>query len=133
MIKYILSWFLLLLAALLNAAIRELAYKDFFEEHLSHQISVFTGLILISIPILYISKKWPFKDRMQSFVIGLIWFFMTDLFEFLMFFRVSENPYKDFLKVHNIFAGEFWILILIWLVISPVLFYQSSRRSIKID
>lgn len=128
MIKYILSWFLLLLAALLNAAIRELAYKDFFKEHLSHQISVFTGIIFISIPIFYVSKKWPFKDRKQAFVIGLIWCFMTDVFEFLMFFRVSENPYKDFLKVHNIFAGEFWILILIWLVISPVIFYGSGRR-----
>ncbi|EIE00554.1 hypothetical protein [Leptospira licerasiae] len=131
--KYILSWFLLLFAALLNAAIRELAYKDFFEEHLSHQISVFTGLLLISIPILYISKKWPFKDKVQAFQVGLIWCFMTDLFEFLMFLRVSENPYKDFLKVHNIFAGEFWILILIWLIICPVLFYRSNSKSIKID
>lgn len=133
MIKYILSWFLLLLAALLNAAIRELAYKDFFEEHLSHQISVFTGLFLISVPILYVSQKWPFKDKTHAFSIGLVWCFMTDLFEFLMFLRVSENPYKDFLKVHNIFAGEFWILILIWVVISPVLFYGSGPRSIKTD
>ncbi|MEI1278640.1 hypothetical protein V6Z05_09965 [Leptospira venezuelensis] len=109
MIKYILSWFLLLIAALLNAAIRELAYKGFFEEHLSHQISVFTGLFLLSIPIFYVSKKWPFKSGIEAFLIGLIWCLMTDLFEFLMFLRVSENPFKDFLKVHNIFAGEFWI------------------------
>lgn len=133
MIKYILSWFLLLLAALLNAAIRELAYKDFFEEHLSHQISVFTGIILISIPVLYVSKKWPFKNKTHAFKIGLVWFFMTELFEFLMFLRGSENPYKDFLKVHNIFAGEFWILILIWVLISPVLLYGPVHRSIKVD
>ncbi|TGM99888.1 hypothetical protein [Leptospira dzoumogneensis] len=125
MSKYIFSWFLLLLAALLNAAVRELAYKDFFEEHLSHQISVFTGLFLISVPIFYVSQKWPFKDKALAFVVGLVWCIMTELFEFLMFLRVSEDPYKDFLKVHNIFAGEFWILILIWIVISPVLFYRS--------
>ena len=46
MLKYILSWFILLMAAFLNAAIRELTYAPALGES-ANNASVFTGIVLI--------------------------------------------------------------------------------------
>ncbi len=129
MAKYVFSWFFLLIVAFLNATFRELAYRNYFSEKISHQISVFSGIVLLSFAIFFILKFFPFKSVNQSIRAGLIWAFMTEIFELSMI-HFSGRTFSDFLQTHNILEGEFWILIPIWLGIFPyVLFGISTYKS----
>ncbi|AOP33303.1 hypothetical protein A0128_05240 [Leptospira tipperaryensis] len=129
MIRYGVFWFLLLIFAFLNATIRELTYKNLFGEFLSHQISVFTGILLLSIPIAGIAKYFPFSNAKQSIVIGIVWVVLTELFEYTMIVFWSKKPISEFFHAHDVFQGELWILFLIWIALAPFFFFKILNRS----
>lgn len=52
-VRYTLAWFLLLVAALVNAFLREGVYKNALGELRAHQLSTFTALVLFGVII------WP--------------------------------------------------------------------------
>ncbi|EQA36817.1 hypothetical protein LEP1GSC047_2495 [Leptospira inadai serovar Lyme str. 10] len=128
MIRYILSWFLLLIFAFLNAAVRELTYKSVFGEFLSHQISVFTGILFLAIPIWFIARYLPFRNASQAIKVGILWVILTETFEFLMVVVSMKRSFQEFLHAHNLLAGQFWIIILVWVGIAPYLFYRLRSR-----
>ncbi|MCG6167158.1 hypothetical protein [Leptospira sanjuanensis] len=127
MIVYALSWFLLLVFAFVNAAIRELTYKEATGEFLSHQISVFTGMILLSVPIWLILKLKPLKNSGQAVRVGLLWVLLTEVFEFSMSVFWVRKPFGEFLQVHNVWKGEMWPLLLVWIGVAPYWFYKRFR------
>ncbi|MBM9498976.1 hypothetical protein JWG44_01745 [Leptospira sp. 201903071] len=129
MTRYSFFWFFLLVFAFLNAAIRELTYKNLFGEFLSHQISVFTGILLLSIPIAWIAKYYPFANSRQSILVGVLWVIFTEVFEFTMIVFWSQKPISEFYRAHDFFQGELWILVLLWIAVSPYLFYRILDRS----
>lgn len=129
MVRYAFFWSLLLVFAFLNATIRELTYKNIFGEFLSHQISVFTGIFLLSFPIAGIAKYFPFSSARQAISVGLLWLILTELFEYSMIVLWSQKPISDFYQAHDVFHGELWILILLWIAVSPYLFYRTFGRS----
>ena len=47
--KYILVWFVLVIVAIINGAIRNEVYKDALGDLRAHQLSTLTGIILPSI------------------------------------------------------------------------------------
>ncbi|TGL79160.1 hypothetical protein [Leptospira yasudae] len=128
MIVYALSWFLLLIFAFVNAAIRELTYKEATGEFLSHQISVFTGMILLSLPIWLILKLKPLQNSEQAVRVGLLWVLLTEVFEFSMIVVWSKKPISVFFHAHDVFQGELWILFLVWIGTAPFLFYRFFNR-----
>nr|WP_040910945.1 hypothetical protein [Leptospira broomii] len=128
MIKYILSWFLLLIFALLNATVRELTYKSIFGEFLSHQISVLTGILFLAVPIWFIVKYLPFRNESQAIQVGIVWVILTETFEFLMITVSMKRSFQEFLHAHNFLVGELWVIILVWVAIAPVLFYRLQNR-----
>ncbi|MBM9577141.1 hypothetical protein JWG45_08235 [Leptospira sp. 201903070] len=129
MIQYSFFWLFLLVFAFLNAMIRELTYKNYFGEFLSHQISVFSGIFLLSIPIAWIAKHYPFTNSRQSILVGVLWLIFTEVFEFTMIVFWSQKPLSDFYRAHDIFIGELWVLILLWIAVSPYFFFKILNRS----
>ncbi|PJZ69334.1 hypothetical protein CH373_13715 [Leptospira perolatii] len=127
LLKYFFLWFVLLFFAFVNAFLRELTYKETFGEMVSHQISVFTGIAIIGIPIWFISKTWPYKNSSQAIQVGVLWAIMTEMFEVSMMVFSQGKSVMDFLYVHNIFAGQFWGLIILWVAIAPYLFYKKMK------
>jgi hypothetical protein len=57
--KHVLSWFGLLVIAIINGAIRDFVYKPYLGDLIAHQVSTAIGIILFGIFIWYISKRWP--------------------------------------------------------------------------
>lgn len=125
--KYSLSWFALLVFAIANAAIREVFLRRYWSEYLSHQISVFTGILILTLPIFFISKVWPYSSKKQAIQVGLLWAFITQSFELGMMLSAGKSI-LDFVDVNNLLKGQFWILIPLWLFISPYLFSRFLLR-----
>lgn len=122
--RYILYWFVLLLIAFTNGALREVAYKNAVGEPWAHHISVVTGILFTGIAVWYAVKKWSFTSIRQAMVIGAIWFVLTEIFEAFLILSNPDNTVADFFHAHNIAAGEMWPVFLVWIGISPVLMYK---------
>jgi len=123
--KAILFWFVLLIIALINATIRELTYKPLLEPYIgiwAHQISSVTGILFFFIAIFFFIRNSKEKFSKKELVfIGLIWIFLTVLFETLMNFFWRKISLIQTLQTYYFWNGETWIFVLISLVISPLI------------
>ena len=56
--------------------------------------------------------------------IGLVWLSMTVAFESLFGHYVAKRSWRELLHDYNLFAGRVWLVILVWVTLTPYLFYQ---------
>ena len=123
MLKYILAWFPMLLLAVLNGTLRDLGYKQYTGDLTAHQISTVTLIILFAFYIGYIIHRFPPSSTTQAILIGTIWVIFTLCFEF-GFGRYRGNSWNVLFSDYNILKGRIWILIPVWILIAPYLFYK---------
>jgi hypothetical protein len=128
-LRYTLAWFILVVAAVLNGAARDLLYKDAVGELRAHQISTLTLIVLFGVIVWALSRLWKLESTAQAWTVGFIWLVMTLAFEFLFFHFVGGKPWSELLNAYNLFDGRVWIFVLIWTAIAPVVFYQLNRRN----
>lgn len=129
LLRYTLAWFALMIIAITNGAFRESVIRKFASELTAHQISCLTGIILIGLAVWGLERLWPLQLAAQAWNIGLIWLIMTLIFEFGFGHYVMHHPWDELLHDYNLFAGRLWILVLIWVTISPYVFYRLSLNN----
>ncbi|RIK56692.1 hypothetical protein DCC62_30255 [candidate division KSB1 bacterium] len=122
--RYTLVWFVLMIAAIINGALREAVYKNSLGDLRAHQLSTLTGIILLGVVIWAFSRLWPLASAQQAWTVGFIWLAMTIAFEFLFGHFVAGHPWSKLLQDYNIAAGRVWLLVLIWTTIAPYVFYK---------
>lgn len=128
--KYILGWFALLVVAVVNGAVRDALYKSAAGELAAHQISTLTGSILFGIVIWAMTRRWKIVSSAQAWKIGVMWVVMTVCFEFGFFHFVAGKPWSELLYAYNVFDGQVWVFLLIWVLVAPYVFYKFGRRGI---
>lgn len=126
-LRYTSAWLILMVAAIINGALREAVYKNSLGDLRAHQLSTLTGIILLGMVIWALSRIWPLASAKQAWAVGFIWLAMTIAFEFLFGHFVAGHPWSKLLQDYNIFAGRVWLLVLIWTTIAPYLFYRLQR------
>jgi hypothetical protein len=126
--KNVLSWFGLLVIAMINGAIRDFVYKSYVGDLAAHQISCVTGIGLFAIAIWYFCKLWPLASSQQAWMVGFIWLAMTVSFEFLFFHYARGVPWNVLLHDYDIFQGRLWILVLIWTTIAPWVMWRLKKQ-----
>lgn len=128
LLKYTLFWFVLVVVAILNGTIRMQIYQKFFSELTAHQLSTFTGIILVGFSTWLFNLKWKIESRQQAFYIGLIWFTLTVLFEFIFGHYVIKHPWSRLLYDYNILEGRIWPLFLMAILLIPYFIHKISNR-----
>jgi hypothetical protein len=126
MLKYILAWFPMLFLAILNGSLRDLVYKKYAGDLTAHQISTVTLIILFAFYIGYIISRFPPVSSTQAILIGTIWVILTLSFEF-GFGRYRGNSWLVLFADYNVLKGRIWVLIPVWVLIAPYLFYKYFR------
>jgi hypothetical protein len=124
MLTYFFLWFPMVIVAIINGAVREGVYKKSLGDLRAHQLSTVIGIILFGIYFQVIFSYWKIESSSQALRIGLMWFFLTETFEFLAGHYLFKNSWEKILNDYNIFKGRLWILIPIWVGIAPYLFYK---------
>jgi hypothetical protein len=119
---YLLAWLPMTLIAISNGLIRELTYGKYLAELRSHQISTLTAIILFGCYLAILNHFWPLQSIPESLIIGGAWLLLTVLFEFSFGHFIAQHSYAKLLADYNILAGRIWLLVLLWLAISPVIF-----------
>lgn len=124
MSRYFLVWFVMLLVAVANGSLRDFTYGKFLPELYAHQLSTFSGMVLLGLVILVFVKLRPPASARQALLIGLFWMALTVAFEFLFFHFVAGHPWSALLANYDLLNGRVWVLLLAWVAIAPYVFYR---------
>jgi hypothetical protein len=122
-VKYVLLWFPMLMIAIINGALSDLWYKNFTGELAAHQVSTVTLILFFGLFIGFVFQKYPPSSSIQALLIGGIWVVMTLAFEF-GFGKWRGNSWGQLLEDYNVVEGRLWLLVPLWVMIAPYLFYK---------
>jgi hypothetical protein len=125
--RYVLLWIPMLLLAVANGALRELWLRRSFGELRAHQISTLILLLLFAVYIGAVVRLRPPASPGQAFTIGLVWLGLTLAFELLFGHYVSGQPWNALLRDYDVLAGRLWILIPLWVLVAPALFFRLRK------
>ena len=81
-LKYVLAWFGMMILAIINGGFRDFAYKPYLGDLAAHQISTVILMVLFAGYFWFLNTIWPLRSASQAWMIGGIWFLMTEAFEF---------------------------------------------------
>ena len=123
-LRYFVAWFPIIILAFANATIREAVYKRYLSELAAHQISTLTLGILAGIYVWVLSRHLKLQSSGQAVGVGLMWLVMTVIFETALGRYVLGNPWSQVLRDYNISEGRVWPLFILWLTVSPYVFYR---------
>jgi hypothetical protein len=107
------AWLVMLVAAFINGALRELLTVPYVGEPVGHVMSVFvlSGAIFV-IAYLFVRSQRPLPSS-TLFQVGLFWLVLSLLFEFGFFHYVKHEPWEKLLADYNIVRGR--LLSVVWL------------------
>ena len=121
---HILFWFVLMLIAIGNGALREMAYGQAVGELQAHQISTLTGILFSGLAVWAFSRLYPLPSEYQAWLVGISWLALTLAFEFIFGHFVMGHSWTTLLQDYNLFAGRLWLLFLLWILAMPYVFYK---------
>ncbi len=127
MLRYLIAWLVMLVAAFVNGGLRDFTYGRHLSALAANQLSCLTGIILLGAVIYVYQRRWPFASVRQAWAVGLFWMALTVAFEFLFFHYVSGESWSKLLSAYDIASGQLWPLILLWVLAAPYLFYRLGR------
>ena len=124
MARYIMAWFPMLALAIANGALRQLTFGKHMSELRAHQLSTAIGSVIMGLFIWLVVRIWPPSSSRRAFYIGLVWVFLTIVFEFAMGRIMMHRSWQQLFQDYNLAAGRVWLLFLIWLALAPYVFYR---------
>ena len=128
--RWLIAWVGAPVLAIVNGAIRELAYKDHVGESTADQISVAPLIALLALYFWILQRRWPLATRRDALLIGAAWAAMSVLFELGFGHYVEGDSWADLIRTYDVTAGNLWILIPLSIAAGPVTVRAiSARRS----
>lgn len=127
MLKYVIAWFGMMILAIMNGGVRDYVYKAHVGDLPAHQISTVILILLFAGYFRFLAGLWPMTSAAQAWRIGGIWFIMTEAFEFGMGRFIEGASWSTLLHAYDVCAGQFWILIPVWVLVGPYVFYRYMR------
>lgn len=123
MLRYILLWFVMLIIAIGNGVLRETTFGKVLAELRAHQLSTLIGAVLMGVFIWFVIHEWPPSSSGESFTIGAVWLCLTVVFECFMGMVLRKRPLAEVLADYDLLAGRVWVLLLLWIMVAPWLFF----------
>lgn len=128
---------MLLVIAIINAFIREITYKPLLTPYIgiwAHQISSLTGILFFFIAIYVFLKNIKTRcSQKDLFYIGLIWLFMTIVFETVMNLFIRHLSFGELLQTYYFWKGETWIFVLLSLIFLPLIIDKVFKLNNKLS
>ena len=112
-------WFVMLVAASVNGAIREALLVPLVGVAAGRAISTLLLCALVLV-LTYSTIRWigPRSPR-RTWIVGTVWVALTLGFEFLAGHFLFGDPWTELLEEYNVLRGRIWILALVTILVSP--------------
>jgi hypothetical protein len=127
-LKYFFAWFGMMVLAIINGGLRDVVYKPLVGDLPAHQISTVILIVLLAGYFWLLVKIWPIKSASQAWLIGGMWFVMTEAFEFGVGRFISGDSWDALFHAYDLFAGQVWVFIPLWVLTGPYVFFHFARR-----
>jgi hypothetical protein len=115
------AWFVILVCAFANGALRELLLVP----RLGLSVAQVTSGVLLSLLIVavaVIAAPWLGKlSGVQALLIGLLWLCLTPVFEFGFGFFVQHKSWPSLLEAYTFKNGNLWPVVLLVTALAPSL------------
>ena len=111
-----------------NGTGRELLYKDRVGEEAAHYLSTASLLLLLSLYVRELQRRWPIPSRAEAGRIGAYWVALTVAFEFGFGHFVDRKSWAELRDMYDIRHGKVWILVPLFMGVAPSLARRSSAR-----
>ncbi|ACK67033.1 conserved hypothetical protein [Rippkaea orientalis PCC 8801] len=121
---YLLAWIPMVLIAIVNGIIRETTYGKYLRELQSHQVSTLTAVVVLGFYMWGLTYFLPSTSSFQALAMGIIWLGLTVIFEFTFGHYVAKQSWQKLLEDYNLLAGRVWVIVLLWIMTAPLLFYH---------
>lgn len=125
--KYSFAWLGMMLLAIANGGLRDCLYKPRLGDLAAHQLSTVLLFLLLTAYFWVLVARWPPTSAVQAWTIGFIWLVLTVAFEFGFGRYIAGHPWCRIFFDYNILAGRIWVLIPLWVLIAPTLFFHLRR------
>lgn len=126
-LKAIIIWLLIAFIETIHGILRAKFLAPKVGDLRSRQIGVFTGSILIYI-ICLLTLDWIGPTSfIESSIIGVVWFILMLLFEFLVGHFIFHFPWKWLIDEYNLKKGRLLIIGMIFLLIVPTIVFNSHK------
>jgi len=125
-LRYFLAWFGMMAFAIVNGAVRDYAYKRQVGDLAARQVSTAILILLFAVYVRVFFLRWPLRSAGQAWVIGSMWFVMTEVFEFGIGLMTGRS-WSELMHAYDLSAGQVWILIPLWVFAGPYVFFRFAR------
>jgi len=114
-------WLGLVIAAILNASVRNALITPKWGEQAGHVASTvsFIGIIFLA-AYLFLSNLKSAYSTTDLLLVGLMWLVLTIVFEFSFGRFVMGHPWRRLLADYNILKGRVWLLVLVATFTAPL-------------
>ena len=121
-------WFVIMVAAILNGAVRDVVLVPRMGDPIARAVSCIT-LASAIFGITWLSISWmnPASAR-DAWRIGMVWLSMTLIFEFGACHYLFRTSWQALLADYNVLAGRLWILVLIAALTAPRFTYGAAQN-----
>ena len=125
--RAVLIWFVILLVAIANGALREAVFVPRMGHAAAHALSTLLLALAIALAA-WMTTPWmgPRVIR-DAWTIGVLWLTATVAFEFLAGHFIFGQPWSELLADYDITAGRIWVLILVVTLLAPVAAFTAQR------
>jgi hypothetical protein len=127
LLTYVLAWIPMALIGVGNGVLRVSTYGKHMDDLRAHQISTFTGAVLMGIYIYAVSRLFKFDSGRQAILVGLMWIVMTVCFEFAFGRYVAGYEWSRLFRDYDLSSGRVWLLLLIWVMFAPYIFHKLGE------
>ncbi|MEO8588598.1 MAG: hypothetical protein ABI432_04455 [Flavobacteriales bacterium] len=117
--KGIIVWFVLMVGAIANGAVRVKFLIPNAGEGVGHVVSTLMLCVIILV-ITWVTIGWVGPDVARTaFALGVCWLLMTLVFEFGVGYFIGHHTWTEMLADYNVFKGRVWVLVLITTALAP--------------
>lgn len=115
-------WFILVVAAILNAGLRESLITPRMGQQAGHVISTITLVcIILLITYLFLTNLNMSYTQTDLILVGVLWLVLTIGFEFGFGHYVMGHSWDKLLADYNLLKGRVWVLVPLTIFIAPLL------------
>ncbi len=128
--RAVLSWFVLLVVAFLNGAVRQLAYPPTLGDFASRQVSTGVGTVALGVAIWFVLRRWPLSRAPQAWATGALWAALTVAFEVALV--RGGGRWDDVIAQYALWKGSLWPLLVLWVLAAPAALSALQRSRIAV-
>jgi hypothetical protein len=123
------AWFVMLVVAVVNGAVRDLTYGKRLGELAAQQVSTLTGVVMLGIVMWIFVRMYPPSSAGRAWRLGLLWMGLTVAFEFLFFHYAGGRSWAELRGNYNVLEGRVWVFVLAWVAVAPYLFFRIQSHA----